>query len=72
MFVELDCKAPLTGALGLTAGLNIGTAGIIRPLLGTLVADLAAAGTSTVTEGAGGARASEIFGFDSVGGGGTL
>ena len=45
---------------------------MIRPLLGTLVAGLAGACASAVTEDAGGARASEIFGFDSVGGGGTL
>ena len=56
--VELDCRAPLAGALSLTAGLRIGTAGIIRPLLGALVAGLAAAGTSAATVGAGGAKAS--------------
>lgn len=70
--VELECKAPLAGALGLTAGLRIGTAGIIRPLLGALGADLAAAVTSAATVGAGGAKASEMLGFDSVGGGGPF
>ncbi len=70
--VELGCKAPFAGALGLTAGLRIGTAGIIRPLLGALDAGLAAAGTSAATLGAGGAKASETLGFDSVGGGGPF
>ena len=70
--VELDCKAALAGALDLTAGLRIGTAGMIRPLLGALVAGLAIAGTSAATVRAGGAKASEILGFDSVGGGGPF
>ena len=70
--VELDGKAPLVGALGLTAGLKIGTAGIIRPLLGALVTGLAVVGNSAVTVGAGGAKASERLGFDSVGGGGPF
>lgn len=70
--VELDCKVPLVGALGLIAGLRIGTAGMIRPLLGALGADFPAAGISTATVGAGGAKASETLGFDSVGGGGPF
>ena len=72
MLVELDCKAPLTGALGLTAGLRMGTAGIIRPLFGALIAGLAVVGTSAASVGAGGAKASETLGFDSVGGGGPF
>lgn len=62
----------MAGALGLTAGLRIGTAGIIRPLLGALVAGMAAAGTLATIVGAGGAKASETLGFDSVGGGGPF
>ena len=70
--VALDCKAPMAGGLGLAAGLRIGTAGRIRPLLGAVVAGLAAAGISGAIVGAGGAKASEILGFDSVGGGGPF
>ena len=70
--VALDCKAPMVGGLGLTAGLRIGTAGRIRPLLGAVVAGLAAAGISGAVMGAGGAKASDMLGFDSVGGGGPF
>lgn len=45
---------------------------MIRLLLGALVAGFAAAGISPATVGAGGAKASEILGFDSVGGGGPF
>ena len=62
----------MAGGLGLAAGLRIGTAGRIRPLLGAVVAGLAAAGISGAIMGAGGAKASEILGFDSVGGGGPF
>lgn len=67
--VAVDCDVPLTGNLGLAAGLIIGTAGKIRPLLG---AALAAPGASLVMLGAGGANASATLGFDSVGGGGPF
>ena len=56
--VEFGCKAPLVGALGLTVGLRNGTAGMIRPLLGALVVEMAAAGVSAANIGAGGAKAS--------------
>ena len=67
-----DCEVPLTGALGLAAGLMMGTAGMIRPLFGTVCAGLAAVGASLATVGAGGAKASATLGFDSVGGGGQF
>lgn len=50
----------------------MGTAGMIRPLLGAIVAGLTIAGNSAATVGAGGAKASETLGFDSVGGGGPF
>ncbi len=62
----------LTGALGLVGGLIMGTAGMMRPLFVPVGNCLAAAGASIATVGAGGAKASATFGFDSVGGGGPF
>ena len=56
----------------MAAGLKRGIAGTIRPDLGPLGIDLTAVGNSILATGAGGAKASTMFGFDSIGGGGPF